>query len=114
VWDTSPSTSSPVPLPRPAIPVATLRGHTSRVLHLAVSPDGRTVATCAADDYLKFWNVFPGRNAPLMVSLSPVKNRQRSMKTVKTSAVKQEWSDSQLLSSSVDKALMSECSLNYR
>ena len=117
VWDTSAATSAPsgAVVPRPAMPIATLRGHKSRVLHLAVSPDGRTVATCAADYNLRFWNVFPGRNAPLMMSLSPVKSRQRSMKqTVKTSAVKQEWSDSQLLSSSVDKALMSECSLNYR
>ena len=38
--------------------VADLRGHTSRVLHLALSPDGTTVASAAADETLRFWKVF--------------------------------------------------------
>ena len=39
-------------------PLATLTGHTSRVLYLAVSPDGQTVVTGAGDETLRFWNVF--------------------------------------------------------
>ena len=39
--------------------VATLLGHTCRVLYLAVSPDGKTIVTGAGDETLRFWNVFP-------------------------------------------------------
>jgi len=35
-----------------------LRGHTSRVLHMATSPDGSLVCSGAADETLRFWNVF--------------------------------------------------------
>jgi cell division cycle protein 20 (cofactor of APC complex) len=35
-----------------------LKGHTSRVLHLATSPDGSSVCSGAADETLRFWNVF--------------------------------------------------------
>eukprot|EP00890_Picochlorum_soloecismus_P006802 jgi/Picsp_1/947/NSC_04431-R1_cell division cycle protein 20 homolog len=38
--------------------VAELNGHTSRVLHLAQSPDGTTVASAAADETLRFWKCF--------------------------------------------------------
>jgi len=40
--------------------VATLTGHTYRVLYLAVSPDGSTIVTGAGDETLRFWQVFPG------------------------------------------------------
>ncbi len=40
--------------------VATLTGHTYRVLYLAMSPDGATICTGAGDETLRFWNVFPG------------------------------------------------------
>jgi cell division cycle protein 20 (cofactor of APC complex) len=33
-------------------------GHTSRVLQLAVSPDGGTVLSAAADETLRFWDIF--------------------------------------------------------
>lgn len=39
--------------------VATLTGHSMRVLYLAVSPDGQTIVTGAGDETLRFWNVFP-------------------------------------------------------
>ena len=42
--------------------IADLRGHTSRVLHLALSPDGTTVASAAADETLRFWKVFQSSN----------------------------------------------------
>lgn len=35
-----------------------LKGHTSRVLHMATSPDGSMVCSAAADETLRFWNVF--------------------------------------------------------
>ncbi|KAI1336154.1 WD repeat domain-containing protein [Xylariaceae sp. FL0016] len=41
--------------------VASLTGHTYRVLYLAMSPDGRTVVTGAGDETLRFWNVFGRR-----------------------------------------------------
>ncbi|KAK7838808.1 cell division cycle 20.1, cofactor of APC complex [Quercus suber] len=40
------------------VKMAELTGHTSRVLFMAQSPDGCTVASAAADENLKFWNVF--------------------------------------------------------
>ena len=35
-----------------------LEGHTSRVLHLATSSDGCTVVSAAADETLRFWDIF--------------------------------------------------------
>lgn len=40
--------------------MAELKGHTSRVLHMALSPDGQTVVSGAADETLRFWKVFAG------------------------------------------------------
>jgi WD40 repeat protein len=40
--------------------LATLTGHTLRVLYLAGSPDGQSIVTGAGDETLRFWNVFPG------------------------------------------------------
>lgn len=33
-------------------------GHTSRVLHMAMSPDGSTVVSAAADETLRLWKCF--------------------------------------------------------
>ena len=38
--------------------VASLTGHTYRVLYLAMSPDGTNIVTGAGDETLRFWNVF--------------------------------------------------------
>jgi cell division cycle protein 20 (cofactor of APC complex) len=35
-----------------------LEGHTARVLHMACSPNGGTVVSAAADETLRFWDVF--------------------------------------------------------
>ncbi|KAE9596150.1 putative transcription factor WD40-like family [Lupinus albus] len=43
--------------------VATLTGHTMRVLYLAMSPDGQTIVTGAGDETLRFWNIFPSIKA---------------------------------------------------
>eukprot|EP00002_Diphylleia_rotans_P033672 TRINITY_DN7180_c0_g1_i2.p1 TRINITY_DN7180_c0_g1~~TRINITY_DN7180_c0_g1_i2.p1 ORF type:complete len:501 (+),score=97.83 TRINITY_DN7180_c0_g1_i2:269-1771(+) len=48
--------------------VAELTGHTSRVLHMAMSPDGTTVASAAADESLRIWQVFaPSESKSLKV-----------------------------------------------
>ena len=39
--------------------LATLTGHTFRVLYLAMNPDGSQIVTGAGDQSLRFWNVFP-------------------------------------------------------
>jgi len=36
----------------------TLTGHTSRVLYLALSPDGDTICTGAGDETLRFWKIY--------------------------------------------------------
>lgn len=41
--------------------VATLTGHSYRVLYLAMSPDGETIVTGAGDETLRFWNAFPSQ-----------------------------------------------------
>ncbi|KDR69771.1 hypothetical protein GALMADRAFT_230447 [Galerina marginata CBS 339.88] len=41
--------------------VASLTGHTNRVLYLAMSPEGETIVTGAGDETLRFWNAFPKR-----------------------------------------------------
>ncbi|KAK7380637.1 hypothetical protein VNO78_33152 [Psophocarpus tetragonolobus] len=47
------------------VKMAELTGHTSRVLFMAQSPDGCTVASASPDETLRFWNVFgaPGAAA---------------------------------------------------
>jgi len=46
-------------------PVATLSGHTDRILYLAASPCGKTIATGAADEILRFWDLFPQQQSKL-------------------------------------------------
>ncbi|PIA19623.1 WD40 repeat-like protein [Coemansia reversa NRRL 1564] len=48
----------------------TLPGHSRRVLYLAQSPDGRTIATAAADETIRFWDIFPRVAAATSVALS--------------------------------------------
>jgi len=38
--------------------IGELKGHTDRVLHLALSPDGETVVSAGADETLRFWKLF--------------------------------------------------------
>ena len=43
--------------------LADLHGHTNRVLNLALSPDETAVASIAADESLRIWNLFPHRES---------------------------------------------------
>lgn len=38
--------------------VASLSGHSYRVLYLSLSPDGQTIVTGSGDETLRFWNIF--------------------------------------------------------
>jgi cell division cycle protein 20 (cofactor of APC complex) len=40
------------------VKIKELEGHTARVLHMASSPDGCTVVSAAADETLRFWDIF--------------------------------------------------------
>ncbi|KAJ1433378.1 WD40-repeat-containing domain protein [Ochromonadaceae sp. CCMP2298] len=51
--------------------VATLTGHSLRVLYLAMSPDGQNIVTGAGDETLRFWNVFPGPRGKAGYRLGP-------------------------------------------
>jgi len=50
--------------------LATLTGHTFRVLYLSCSPDGQTLVTGAGDETLRFWNVFPPKKETRAVTSS--------------------------------------------
>ena len=50
--------------------VVDLYGHSSRVLHMAMSPDGQTVVSGAADENLKFWRIFESAAASKKASLN--------------------------------------------
>jgi cell division cycle protein 20 (cofactor of APC complex) len=42
--------------------VREFRGHNSRVLHMASSPDGSTIVSAGADETIRFWEIFGGTN----------------------------------------------------
>jgi cell division cycle protein 20 (cofactor of APC complex) len=42
------------------VKMAELTGHTARVLHMAQSPDGTTIASAGADETLRFWKILGG------------------------------------------------------
>lgn len=60
--------------------VAELTGHTARVLHLAMSPDGSTVLSAGADETLRLWKCF---------TKDPVRSKEPTQAKVKPSVLKQ-------------------------
>eukprot|EP00122_Pirum_gemmata_P014520 Pgem_evm1s13537 len=50
-----------------------LKGHSARVLHMALSPDGQTVVSGAADETLRFWRCFePADRKPRAVNIPTI------------------------------------------
>lgn len=49
------------------VKVCELTGHTSRVLHLAMSPDGETVVSASGDESLRFWRIFERRRPSVAI-----------------------------------------------
>lgn len=41
--------------------IATLSGHSFRVLYLSLSPDGENIVTGSGDETLRFWKLFPSK-----------------------------------------------------
>ncbi|KAB0801749.1 hypothetical protein PPYR_03935 [Photinus pyralis] len=62
------------------VKAAELTGHTARVLHLAISPDGSTILSAGADETLRLWKCFVK---------NPVKSKEGVQAKVKTSLLKQ-------------------------
>ena len=56
--------------------VAEMPGHTSRVLHLAQSPDGTAVCSAAADETLRFWKCFAEAAPQVKVRPPPMSHRR--------------------------------------
>ena len=50
--------------------IARINAHSSRVLHLALSPDGTTVASAAGDETIKFWSIFEKQHCGALSSAS--------------------------------------------
>ncbi|XP_029474500.1 cell division cycle protein 20 homolog [Rhinatrema bivittatum] len=50
--------------------VTELKGHTSRILNMAMSPDGTTVASAAADETLRIWKCF---------DVDPIKKKEKKV-----------------------------------
>lgn len=60
--------------------VADLTGHTSRVLHLSMSPDGEVVVSAAGDETIRFWRCFPP-NADAQLRATPSSGMNRPLFT---------------------------------
>jgi len=54
--------------------VATLTGHSYRVLYLGMSPCGSSIVTGAGDETLRFWNIFPSLKRESGVILDGLKS----------------------------------------
>ena len=61
--------------------VKELKGHSARVLHMACSPDGETVVSAAADEPLRFWNVFSDTKKSVSAKTVEVKIRNKKLST---------------------------------
>eukprot|EP00122_Pirum_gemmata_P007567 Pgem_evm1s6947 len=63
--------------------ITELTGHTSRVLHMALSPDGQTVVSAAGDETLRFWRCFaedPTDRKPKSVTLTRTAPNHRQIR----------------------------------
>ena len=97
--------------------IADLRGHTSRVLHLALSPDGTTVASAAADETLRFWKVFQASQStkksllPTRQAANLMRDPSQFLTTEVNSSTTQGGSDiAQTAHNNISDILMTDCS----
>lgn len=67
-------------------PLAILKGHTFRVLHLALSSDGTTVVSGAGDETLRFWKLFE-KNKKIKSSIFGDSNHSQISLRSKTNAL---------------------------
>lgn len=58
--------------------VTELTGHTSRVLHMAMSPDGSTVVSAAGDETLRFWKIFDASASTRLASNAAATQKKKS------------------------------------
>ena len=63
--------------------VKELKGHTARVLHMATSPDGSMVVSGAADETLRFWNVFSSDSKKKSSSSAQMSGMLRNKKAIR-------------------------------
>jgi cell division cycle protein 20 (cofactor of APC complex) len=63
--------------------VKELKGHTSRVLHMATSPDGSMVVSGAADETLRFWNVFSSDSKKKSTSSAQMAGMLKNKKAIR-------------------------------
>ncbi|GJQ12452.1 hypothetical protein GpartN1_g4243.t1 [Galdieria partita] len=61
------------------VKMAELTGHTSRVLHMSLSPDGQTVVSGAGDETLRFWRVFEAPESKIKSSNKSLGHSQKGM-----------------------------------
>lgn len=59
--------------------VAELTGHSQRVLHMAISADGRQVCSAAADETLRFWNIWDHKPAKKKSTKAATHGRKSSI-----------------------------------
>ena len=57
--------------------ITSLPGHLQRPMHLALSPDGQTVASLGDDEALKFWRCFPVAKGQKTLLLNQQNRRQQ-------------------------------------
>jgi WD40 repeat protein len=96
--------------------IADLRGHTSRVLHLALSPDGTTVASAAADETLRFWKVFQASQStkksllPTRQAANLMRDPSQFLTTEANSSTTQGSDIAQTAHNNISDILMTDCS----
>ena len=55
--------------------VGDMLGHTERILSIALSPNGETIASLAADETLRFWECFKRIQSYRPISTTPITSR---------------------------------------
>ncbi|RHY12247.1 hypothetical protein DYB36_010242, partial [Aphanomyces astaci] len=74
--------------------VATLTGHTYRVLYLAMSPNGQTIVTGAGDETLRFWNAFApatSQTSSLVLPLAVQRHNKRHLPAAFSAEIDTFW-----------------------